>query len=114
MGAREVLLLIHIFVLGIPMLGASIFLLVETTRIRRFLERYAVQRTIFKGILLVGYVFVFIAVMHLLEETLEWYGYELLSMEVGAIWHGATLLVLAVVAYSFHQYLKTLHLAERD
>ena len=38
-------MLIHIFVLGIPMLAASAFLLVVTVKIRRFLEHYGIQRT---------------------------------------------------------------------
>ena len=95
------------------MIAVAIFLLWETARIRNFLERYAIQRTIFKGILLVGYLFVFIASMHLVEEVLQWYDYDLLAEEVGALWHGTTLTVLLVISYSFYQYHKTLSLAEK-
>lgn len=114
MNVIELLLLIHIFVLGIPMIGAAIFLLAVTVRIRAFLGKYDIRRTIFKGILLVGYLFIFIAIMHLLEEVLDWYNYAVLSLVVGALWHGATLVVLLVVSYSFHSYLKTLKSAEGE
>ncbi len=113
MDATHFLLLIHIFVLGIPMIGASVFLFAVTVKIRAFLEKYAIQRTIFKGILLVGYLFIFVAIMHLLEEILEWYNYDIVSLEVGALWHGATLVVLLIVSYSFFGYLKTLRSAEK-
>jgi hypothetical protein len=110
----QLLLLIHIFVLGIPMIAAAAFLLAVTARIRTFLEKYDIQRTIFKGILVVGYLFIFIAIMHLLEEVLEWYNYEVLSLVVGALWHGATVIVILVVSYSFYAYLKTLRSAEKE
>jgi hypothetical protein len=109
----QIALLIHIYVLGVPMLGASIFLLVVTVKIRRFLERYAIQRTIFRGILLAGYLFVFISVLHIAAHALEWYGYDLLALEVEGIWHGVMLLVLLVLSYSFYQYYRTLSSAER-
>lgn len=113
LDATRILLMIHIFVLGAPIIVVSVFLLVETVRIRRFLERYAIQMTLFKGILLVGYLFVFIAAMHLFGEVLEWYGYGVFSLEVGAVWHGSVLVVLAVVSYSFYRYLKSLKAAEK-
>ncbi len=113
MNATQLVLLIHIYVLGIPILGASLFLLITTMRIRSFLGRYAIQRTIFRGILLAGYLFVFIAVMHLLGHVLEWYGYDLLAIEVEGVWHGIMLLVLVVLSYSFYQYYRTLSSSEK-
>jgi hypothetical protein len=113
MDLTHLLLLVHIFALGVPMLGLSIFLLVLTIRIRSFLERYGIQRIIFRGILVVGYLFIVIAVMHLAEHVLEWYGYETLSLEAEGVWHAATLLVLLVLAYSFYEYLRTLNSSEK-
>lgn len=110
---EELLLLIHIFVLGVPLVVASVFLLVVTLRIRRFLERYRIQMTIFRGILLAGYLFILIAIAHLVEEVFEWYGYDYGALEVGGVWHAATLIVLLILSYSFYQYLKVLRQSEK-
>lgn len=114
MDTLQIVLLIHLFVLGVPMLAASIFLLVVTVKIRRFLERYAIQRTIFRGILLAGYLFILISLMHLVGHVFDWYGYSTLALEVEGMWHAVMLLVLLVLSYSFYQYYKTLSSAERD
>lgn len=110
---EQLLLLIHIFVLGVPMVGASVFLLVVTLRIRGLLGRYRIQMTVFRGILLAGYLFILIAVAHIFEETLEWYGYDYAALEVGALWHAATLIVLLILSYSFYQYLRVLRQSEK-
>lgn len=113
-SSEELLLLIHIFVLGVPMVGVSVFLLVVTLRIRRFLERYRIQMTIFRGILLAGYLFIFIAIAHLFEEVFEWYGNDIAALEVGALWHAATLIVLLILSFSFYQYLRVLRQSEKS
>ncbi|MDG6901356.1 MAG: hypothetical protein JRM80_05280 [Nitrososphaerota archaeon] len=108
MNTIQLLLLFHIFALGIPLLVVSLLLFFTTLEIRRFLNRYGEQARLFTGILAIGYLFIFISIMHEVEHVFEWYGDEPASLVAGAVSHGVTLLVLVIVFYNFYEYRKAI------
>lgn len=98
----------HIAV-GIVWIALAIVLLVVTVRISKFLKDWNIRRTVFRGILFVGYAFTTTGVLHFVEEVMELQGNQFGALLAGLVNHIFIVAILSVVLYSFYGYWVTLN-----
>jgi hypothetical protein len=100
--------LADILILGIPILVISTLLVIKTRAIKILQRRYNVQMVIFRGILVVGYLFFALGVFLVTANLLELFGYEFLEDAADTLWHAVALAVLIALTWSFYHYYRLL------
>jgi hypothetical protein len=105
---NQALELATILCFAIPILITSIVLVYVTRVIKSLQSQYKLQMMVFRGILTVGYVFFIAGLALFTEETSELLGHNSIATVARLAWHGATLVALIILTFSFLQYLRVL------
>lgn len=114
MDSVEMAILQYHLVVGVAWIVLAVVLLFITLRITRVSKEYSLRRTLFKGIFLLGYIFIITGVLHLVEELLLLLEYpEVVTHTLSLANHTIIIVLIGVTAYSFHQYWSALKAVQK-